>query len=89
MSRGKDIDQLPRFYVPYDQVVNKLMKRAKPLSQLKNATAYQRKQLDQLQAGAADGKLLALPLERGDNDYTVIMSPNTRRPMLIVPINPW
>jgi hypothetical protein len=89
MSRGKDIDRLPRFYVPYDQVADKLIQRAKPLSQLKNATAYQRKQLDQLQAGAADRKLVALPLERGDNDYTAIMSPDTRRPIHILPIDPW
>jgi hypothetical protein len=89
MSSGKDIDQLPRFYVPYDQVAEKLMQRAKPFSQLKNATAHQRKQLDQLQSGADDGKLLALPLQRGDNDYTAIMSPDTRRPIHILPIDPW
>jgi hypothetical protein len=89
ISSGKDIDRLPRFYVPYDQVIDKLMHRAKPLSQLKNATGYQRKQLEQLQAGADGGRLLALPLERGDNDYTAIISPETRRPMIILPINPW
>jgi hypothetical protein len=89
MSTGKDIDRLPRFYVPYDQVVNKLMRRAKPLSQLKNATGYQGKQIEQLETGADGAKLLALPLERGENDYTAIISPETRRPMIILPINPW
>jgi hypothetical protein len=89
MSSGKDIDQLPKFYVPYDQVVDKLMRHAKLLSQLNNATGYQRKRLEQFQAGASDGMLLALPLQRGDNDYTAIMSPKTRRPILILHIDPW
>jgi hypothetical protein len=89
INGGKDIEQLPRFYVPYDTVVDKLMHHAKLLSQLKNATDAQRKQLERLQAVADGGKLLALPLERGNNDYTAIMSPKTRRPMLILPIDPW
>jgi hypothetical protein len=38
MGGGKDIDQLPGFYVPYDQVVDKLMQHAKPLSQTAPAT---------------------------------------------------
>jgi hypothetical protein len=89
MAGGKDLDQLPKFYMPYDQVVDKLMQRAKPLSQLKNVNIYQRKQLEQLQAGVGGGLLLALPLERGQHDYTVIMSPETRRPIRILPIDPW
>jgi len=89
LAGGKDLEQLPMFYVPYDQVVDKLMHRAKPLSQLKNATDHQHKQLEQLQAGADDGTLLALPLQRGDHDYTAIMSPRIRRPILILPIDPW
>ena len=89
LNGGKDFDQLPKFYLPYDQVVDKLMRRAKPLSQLKNVNAYQRKQLEQLQAGTERKLLLALPLERGEHDYTAIMSPETRRPMLILPIDPW
>jgi hypothetical protein len=89
MSSGKDIDQLPRFYVPYDQVVDKIMQRTKLLSQIKNATVDQRRELDQLQAGSNGARLLALPLERGDNDYTAIMSPDTRGPIRILPIDPW
>jgi hypothetical protein len=86
---GKDVDQLPRFYVPYDQVVDKLMRHAKLLSQLKNATDYQSKQLEQLQAGAGEKLLLALPIQRGEEAYTAIMSPESRRPKLILPIEPW
>jgi hypothetical protein len=86
---GKDVEQLPRFYLPYNQVVDKLMHHAKLLSQLKKANSYQRKQLEQLQAGSDDGMLLALPLQRGENAYTAVISPKTRRPILILPIDPW
>jgi len=89
LAGGKDIDQLPRFYVPYDQVIEKVMHHAKSLSQLKNATDNQRKLFVQFQAGADDGVLLALPLERGEQDYTAIMSPKTKRPMRIMSIDPW
>jgi len=89
LAGGKDIDQLPKFYVPYDEVVAKLMRHAKLLSQLKTANGYQHKQLEQLQEATEGEKLLALPLERGDEDYTAIMSPKTMRPILILPIDPW
>lgn len=89
LGHGKDMDHLPRFYVPYDQVADALMHHAKPLSQLRNATAPQSKQLLQLQARARGETLLALPLQRGDDDYTAIMSSKTRRPVTILPIDPW
>ena len=89
LEGGKDIDQLPQFYVPYDQVIDKVLHRAMPLGQLKHATASQRRRLDRIQAAAGSLPLLALPLQRGDHDYTAIMSSESRRPMVIMAIEPW
>lgn len=89
LDTGKDLVQLPRYYQPYEQVVDKLMQHAKPLSQIKNATSDQRRQLEQLQAGADGATLLALPLQRGEQDYTAIMSPKTMRPIRVLAIDPW
>jgi len=86
---GKDIDQLPKYYVPYDQVIGNVMHRARLLSQLKNATVHQRVRLEQLQTEVDDGILLALPLQRGEQSYTAIMSPKSKRPIRILPIDPW
>jgi hypothetical protein len=89
LSTGKDIDRLPKFYLPYDSVIDKVLHHAKTLSQLKNATSPQRIQLEKLGAVAGSGTLLTLPLQRGDYDYTAIISPKTKQPILILPIDPW
>lgn len=91
MSSGKDIDRLPEFYVPYEQVAADLMKHARPLTQLQPADARQRKQLVRLeQAAAARGQTLHfLPLERHDVDYTAIFSPDQPQPVAVLAIDPW
>ncbi|OOG64068.1 hypothetical protein B0E46_09125 [Rhodanobacter sp. B04] len=89
LEGGKDIDQLPQFYVSYAQVIDRVMHHAIPLPQLKHVTASQRRQLDEIQSTAGSTPLLALPLQRGDHDYTAIMSPETRRPLAILAIEPW
>ena len=89
ITGGKDIDRLPQFYVAYDQVVDKLMHRAKSLEQLDKATADQHRQLEQLQAATGDGPLLALPLQRGDEDFTVILSPRTKKPLQVLALDSW
>lgn len=91
MSGGKDVDRLPEFYVPYEQVADGLMKHAHRLELLKPSNAGQRRQLAQLeQAAASRGQTLHfLPLERQDVDYTAILSPDQREPIAILAIDPW
>ncbi|OOG59671.1 TfpX/TfpZ family type IV pilin accessory protein [Rhodanobacter sp. C03] len=91
MSSGKDIDRLPEFYVPYEQVVDGLMKHALPLEQLKPANDEQHRELTQLeQTAASHGHTLHfLPLERQDADYTAILSPDQQQPIAVLPIDPW
>ena len=89
MATGKDIDRLPRYYIPYDRIVGKFMQHAKSLAELDKATPDQRRQLQQLQAWIGEGSLLALPLQHGSGNFTVILSPRTKRPLRILPINSW
>jgi len=91
LAGGKDIDQLPEFYVPYEQVADALLKRARPLSELKSSNTRLQRQIDQLQARATARKqsLFFLPLERGDKDYTAILSQTDKRPIVVLPIDPW
>jgi hypothetical protein len=91
MDGGKDIDRLPEFYVPYEQVVDGLMKHGRPLGELKPLDAGQRRQLAQLEnAAASSGQTLYfLPLERHDVDYTAILSPGHKQPIAVLAIDPW
>ena len=87
MQTGKDIDRLPQYYVAYDQAIDAVMKHARPLASLKNATDSQRAYLRRLQAGEPLQTLLALPLQRDDVTYTAIISPLTKRPIAVLPID--
>lgn len=87
MQTGKDIDRLPQYYVAYDQAIDAVMKHAKPLASLKNVTDSQRAYLRRLQASEPSQTLLALPLQRDDTTYTAIMSPVTKRPIAVLPID--
>jgi hypothetical protein len=87
MQTGKDIDRMPQYYVTYDQAIAAVMKHAKPLSSLKNATDSQRAYIRRLQAAEPSQTLLALPLQRDDTTYNAIMSPLTKRPIAVLPID--
>lgn len=89
LSSGKDIDRLPRFYVPYEQIVGRFISHTKSLDQLIKATPDQHRQLRQLQTAMGGNPLLALPLLRGDQDFTVILSPKTKKPLKILAIDAW
>jgi hypothetical protein len=89
MKTGKDVDQLPQYYLPYDQVIDAVMKRAKPLASLRSATGSQRTHLDRLQAAAGSETLEALPLQHGDHSYSAIISPVSKRPIAVLSIDPW
>lgn len=88
LETGKDVDRLPQYYLPYDQAIDAVLKRAKPLSSLHGATDSQRAYLDRLQAATSAQKLVVLPLQRGANSYSAIMSPVSKRPVAVLAIDP-
>lgn len=89
MRGGKDIDQLPQFYVPYEQVIDPVLSHAKPISALKKLTPSQREQLLGLQTHAAGQSLLALPVVRGSDSYAGIFLPDMKKPSVVVSTDPW
>jgi hypothetical protein len=89
LAGGKDIDQLPEFYVPYAQVADALLKHALPLSRLKPGDADQRGQLARLEAGANGQQLKYLPLVRNGASYAAIIATASKRPIAVLPIDPW
>jgi hypothetical protein len=90
LASGKDIDRMPEYYLPYDQVIDASLKKyGKPLDSLKKATDSQRAYLSRLQAQLPGETLAVLPLQRGDNDYAAIISSVSKRPIAVLPIDPW
>lgn len=88
ISDGKDIDRMPKFYVPYDQVIDKVMLRARELSKLKTTSDSELRQLNEV-SEADRSTVLALPIQRGEQSSTAIMSKQTKRPVAILGIDPW
>lgn len=88
LETGKDVDRLPQYYLPYDQAIDAVLKRAKPLSSLHSATDAQRAYLGRLQAATPTQPLVVLPLQRGGDSYSAIMSPVTKRPVAVLAIDP-
>lgn len=86
---GKDIDQLPAFYVPYDQIIDSLLRRAKPLAQVHVENKRLQGRILELNSSSNGDALQALPLERRDNDYTVVISSRSKRPVAVLSIDPW
>jgi hypothetical protein len=88
---GKDIDQLPQYYVPYDQVAEALLKRAHPLTALKSVTSAQQAYLLQLdkQAKARGDVLVFVPLQSRKADFTAVISARSKRPLAVLAIDPW
>lgn len=89
MAGGKDIDRLPQYYVPYDHVIGNVLKHAKTLRSLAPLSSHQREVLAELQRKHPDGTFLALPLERGDSDYTAVVSGPRRQPVAVLALDPW
>lgn len=91
LAGGKDIDRLPRFYVPYAQVAHDLMQRAQPLTTLHPHNARQRARLAHWRTRAkSEGLALGyLPVERQDASYTAIVNLKSAKPLAVLDIDPW
>ncbi len=81
---GADWPQLPELFVPLEQVKDKMLKKAKPLSALshldKNSTVLANLQLDRIKF---------LPLRSKTRDMTVLIDSESAAVIKIIDIDPW
>lgn len=91
MEGGKDISQLPQYYLPYAEAAFGLLERARPLAQLKGLEGRQQRYLKKLQTNAESQRygLLFLPLERGDKFFTAIIRDDSAEPVAVFNLDPW
>ena len=87
---GKDIDRFPQYYVPYEDVADGLLKRARPLADLgKGALAKQTIDAFLEHAGGKPEDYVGLPLQGRLDGYTMVVSAATHQPLTALPIDPW
>jgi hypothetical protein len=88
---GKDLEKFPRYYVPYAQVADAMLARARPLAALAakspaNAGIIARFVADR---HLAMSELAYLPLAGRTESYTMIVSSADKKPIGAVAIDPW
>jgi hypothetical protein len=88
---GKDYSALPAYYVPYEQVVPQIKQRALPVTELEkrhpeskpllvNAVARLSRSIEQL---------VWLPVKHRKGFWTVLLDPDTGRPVYWLPLDPY
>jgi len=88
---GKDYSSLPKYYVPYEQTLPQLKKRALPVSDLEkrhpDAKPLVADAVAKLQIPAE--KLVWLPAKHRKGFWTVLLNPDTGRPVGWLPLDPY
>jgi hypothetical protein len=82
---GKDYAVLPKYYVPYDGGLPELRRRSLPVSVLER----RHPEAKPLVADADAQKLVWLPVKHSKGFWTVLLDPETGRPMQWLPIDPY
>lgn len=86
--QGKDLQLHPQYYVPYEQEVPNVLKRAKPVDVLvKRDSEAVREHLKS--AGRAEDSVRFLPLRGKLTDGAVLLDASTGAPLDIVLVDPW
>ena len=88
---GKDIDLFPKYYVPYDQVSEKLLERSHPLADLLKKPASDAEKVNSFlkQHGGDIAQFRYLPLQGRLDGYSMVVSAQTRQPITALAIDPW
>ena len=91
LAFGKDVDRLPKYYLPYAQVADKLLVHAKPLTALIKQQPQHAETIERFIAnsGEAATELVFVPLQGQQTDFTMVLSAVTKQPLGVLAIDPW
>ncbi len=88
---GKDYGVLPAYYVPYEQGLPQIKKRSLPISELEKRHPESKPLVTnaaaQLQTSIE--KLVWLPAKHRKGFWTVLLNPDTQRPVYWLPLDPY
>ena len=88
---GKDIDELPKYYVDYASAAADLLKRAKPLEKLPLRGEQDRRKLEDAltSAHASRDAVVWVPIVALKASLTMLLDARSGQPLQAVAINPW
>lgn len=88
---GQDIQDWPKYYVPYAAAAPALLKRARPVSALLKLYPDQRDPIDRWLArhGASERDARWLPIQTRTNGLVMLVRPSDGHPIGALPLDPW
>lgn len=91
LQGGKDIQDLPRYYVPYASVAGQLLKHAHPVAMLRGMHPRASDKISRwLRARhLADSQAVWLPIQARRWDMVMMMNARNGEPIGPIPLDPW
>jgi len=91
LSTGKDVQELPKYYVPYPEVASSLLQRAQPVNALVKLYPGKHGEINAwLKRHHMDeAQVLWLPIQARNGDLVMMMRSKDGQPIGALPINPW
>jgi hypothetical protein len=91
LSTGKDVQDFPKYYVPYTDVASSLLQRAHPVAALLKLYPGKRGEVDGWlkRHGVGEAQALWLPIQARDGDLVMMVRAKGGEPIGAMPINPW
>lgn len=88
LGGGADLAQMPRYYVPYADLKDKIVARIKPLDTLRKRHPEVDTYLASL-GGAKDEQIGYLPVRAAREPFTALVDKRTAAVVKLIPVNPW
>ncbi|MCQ4164420.1 TfpX/TfpZ family type IV pilin accessory protein [Tahibacter harae] len=88
---GKDLERLPKYYVPYEEGVQSLLERAQPLDKLRPKDADVDAEVNAWLArnGRSRDDVVWLPVMARNASLTMLMDKRSGQPLGALDIDPW
>jgi len=89
---GKDLEKFPQYYVPYADVADAMLTKAKPLTELAAKSPHNKAIVDRYLSAnntLSISELAYLPLHGRTEEYTMILSIASKQPLEVIGADPW